>query len=128
MALVNNIKTADNVDNLGIFLFCLKTVLSKNLKVPYYLIFDDSFADVFICLLNSENKNIKDYVVFCLINAFNNDRKTIDKFVDKGIILKLHNLIENEKSLSIIENSIWALGNLIGEGIKYRDIVIENEI
>jgi importin subunit alpha-6/7 len=118
----------ESIESIEYSLDCLRTLFNKNKFMPTSYIFSDKLIKIFFALLNCEVLKIKSLVLWCLINTFNNDQNVIKKFVDKGIILKLVQIVRADEDYNIIENAAWALGNIVGEGIEFRDLVLETGV
>lgn len=127
-ALLKIITNAMSNEELVLALSCLKSISGKNENMPYDQLFDHELIQIFLSLLGSHDTNIKILILWCLINIFNNASKVIEEFVNKGIFYQLVYIIKNEESSGVLENCIWVIGNLIGEGKKYRCLVIEKGV
>ena len=60
---------------------------------------------------------------WCITNIATGSRDQVQCLVEKGVIPKLAVLMKNEKN-KLKNQAIWALGNISGECIEYRDTVI----
>ena len=52
----------------------------------------------------------------------------VKKFVDKGVVEALGSMIKHISCLDVVENSIWAIANLITENVEYRDLALKKNI
>ena len=52
----------------------------------------------------------------------------VKKFVDKGVVEALGSMIKHISCLDVVENSIWAIANLITENVEYRDLSLKKNI
>ncbi|OMJ82574.1 hypothetical protein SteCoe_16682 [Stentor coeruleus] len=119
--LVHIIKECQDSEIMVLALGSLKNVISKNREFPFGLVCNEELIRVLMQVLNSKNTQLIQQALWCVINFFADAPGNIlDKFIDQGIIPSLCEIMKTNPSQDIIENCIWALGNLIGEGGKYR--------
>ena len=122
------IKSSPDISDLGQSLSLFKLISGTNKKLPYSVIFDESLIKAFHSILGSNMVSLQFPAVWVLINVFHNDSEAIENFVNQGIIDILANIIHTESCPDLIENSIWAVGNIVGEGVLYRNKVINKGI
>jgi hypothetical protein len=48
----------------------------------------------------------------------------MQKFINKGVVVKLISLLNPNLSADVVEGALWTLGNIIGENTECRDYCI----
>lgn len=69
--------------------------------------------------------NIQYEAAWCLTNIATGSKEQVQCLTEKGSIEKLIALMKNKED-SLKEQAIWALGNIAGENLEYRDIVLSH--
>ncbi|OMJ92490.1 hypothetical protein SteCoe_4725 [Stentor coeruleus] len=123
--LVKEIKIAQSYEELSYALESLKVIYGKNMTMPNDYIFTEEFIDIFIVLLNSDFIRGKILILAILANAFASKGKIIDRFISKDIIKITKDIIKMHVDVGLTDNGLYVLGNIIGEGLAYRNKVIE---
>lgn len=128
--LMNSIKYWTSPDALLESVTCLKILNEKNASFPFGQVFDDGVVDLFYGQLlgSTGNSELKRQILWILINAFFDSAEIVNKFVNKGIVEGLCRLICNELHREVLENSIWCLGNLLGESEAIRARALSQNI
>lgn len=126
--LVDIIKTNSDPRIITAVLQLLKFISGQNHVLPYSAIFDKELINLFLRFLNSEWLEIQISAVWVLINAFYVASETIEEFVKNGVVEVLGGIIQSANCPDLIEICINAIGNIIGEGVKYRDLVISQRV
>lgn len=119
---------SNTTETLQSSISCLKQIISINKNFPYTLTFNQKLIEKFLNVLNSTVDQLKVEVLCCLINIFieTNDIMTI--FIDKNIIETICFIIKNTSNKDLIENCVWCIGNLLGEGSWTRDRILAQSI
>ena len=127
--LMNTIKHPASQDSLLSSLACLKQVLSKNKDFPFTTIFDLPTIEVFSAILvQQDSDNLRSEALWVLIDAFHESSEVAARCVQKGIVELLCSVIHSTQHRDLLENSIWCLGNLLGEIAEVRNKAINSGV
>lgn len=72
-----------------------------------------------------QHPQLKVQATWCITNLATGTSAQTQKLVDKGVIPLFIQLL-SKADLDLVEQAVWGLGNIAGDGVEFRDIVIIN--
>lgn len=114
-------------DNQQLLVECarrVRKISSKEPQPPFDDLIATGLVPRFVALLDRhDNPTIQFEVEWVLTNICSGTTEQTAVVVDNGALPKLVNLMSSP-DISVCEQAVWALGNVIGDNEKYRDVVI----
>lgn len=91
---------------------------------PLQRVIDNNLVPKLLALLTREDfPQLQFEAAWCITNIACGEHKYSQNLLDHGAIEALIKLL-GSKSLEVIEQAVWALGNLAGDGGNIRNIII----
>ena len=104
----------------------LRRCLCAQISTPIQQTLDSGVLPYLIELVKQDqHPHLKLEATWCLTNIASGDSHQVRMLVQKGVIQLFIHLL-SKANIAIIEHAIWGLGNLAGDSIEFRDIVVMN--
>ncbi|OAF69679.1 Importin subunit alpha-1 [Intoshia linei] len=104
----------------------VRKMLSSERNPPITKIIDIGMVPIFISCLTREDAPILQFeAAWALTNIASGSTEQTKCVVNQGAVPYFIRLL-NSKHQNVCEQSVWALGNIIGEGAQFRDLVLEH--
>lgn len=126
--LINILKSTNNIKTLSVSFQALKKLSGRHKSLPLEYLLDENLIEIFISALKSDHISTQVNVLWISVNLFHSSNEIVDKFMNHKILDCLKDLLANSNCPDVIENTIWAIGNIIGDNAVYRDQVINKGI
>lgn len=95
---------------------CMNRLIARTKSFPFDQVFDDHITEIFLSGLSSADDSLKIDILCCFINIFNESHTEITELIlSKNFISICSNYLKFSKNENIIENTLWALSNLMGD-------------
>jgi importin subunit alpha-1 len=107
----------------------VRKLLSKEISPPIDEVIEAGLVPLLIELLsfNESEKELKFEAAWCLTNIASGTHSQTECLVKAGAITQFIKLCSSQDA-HIVEQSIWALGNIAGDNGIYRDLVLDSGI
>ncbi|CDW72241.1 importin subunit alpha-1-like [Stylonychia lemnae] len=101
-----------------------RRLLSQERNPPIQPVIDANLVPKFISFLQrADFPKLQFEAAWCLTNIASGQQEQVQVLIDKGTVNVLVELL-NSPHLEVVEQAIWGLGNIAGDGAKIRDMVI----
>lgn len=102
----------------------VRKILSKEPQPPFDEVIQSGLVPRLVQLLDlNENPTIQFEVAWIITNICSGTTDQTRVVVNSGALPKLVNLISSP-DIRVCEQAVWALGNIVGDGAEFRDLVL----
>jgi hypothetical protein len=117
------ISTAEDLKTLHHGIQTLRKVLASESIPPLHFIMNSGVSKRLIDLLGSPEKDLQKETLWCIINLATGPTNIVKELVTQGVVEKIKTLLM-DKDEEVIELAIWSIGNLAGDCIENRDMLL----
>jgi len=104
----------------------LRTMLSKEKDPPIQDVIDTGVVPRLIELLTkSQYPKLQFEAAWCLTNIVSGTTEHVKVCVNQGVVPKLIDLLDSP-SKDVRDQAVWAIGNIAGDSVKFRDEVLNH--
>lgn len=126
--LVSLLRNSQNIPDTEL-IACMNRLIARTKDFPFEQIFDDRMIQVLLSGLLSTNEVLIIDILCCLINIFNESNEQINNsFISRNFITISTDFLQYSQNENIIENTLWALSNLMGENKLATKIVYDQKL
>jgi len=102
----------------------IRKLLTMEENSPLQRVIDNNLVPKLLALLTREDfPQLQFEAAWCITNIACGEHKYSQNLLDHGAIEALIKLL-GSKSLEVVEQAVWALGNLAGDNVNIRNIII----
>ena len=124
--ILKEMKTCSDLNQFSFLLLEYKKFSSMIQDFSLYFDLDQVLVQKFFMVLTSDSLNAQKVALWILINEFHHSGKSIDFFMKCGVLEVLYRVLLNTINLDIVDHCLWVIGNIVSEGVYYRDCVTNN--
>ncbi len=102
------------------------------METVYLFIFRNSFVFYHISIYTGVVNKLKDFLstdetMWLLTNLFSDTTENTSVIIDAGLVPLIIKLL-NSNNINIQSQSMWCLGNIAGDSVPFRDLLLERGI
>ena len=124
--ILKGMKACSDLNHFSMLILEYKKVSSLMQDFSLYAELDQVLVQKFFLVLTSDSLNAQKVALWILINEFHHSGKSIDYFMNCGVLEVLYQVLLNTINLDIVDHCLWVIGNIVSEGVYYRDCVTNN--